>query len=64
LAYLRSGPKPPARAGGALPFERPIVSFGVTADYDSVPDLDVLIQGIRHGLDELSAQQAGELQQG
>ena len=30
------------------------VTFGVTADYESVPDLDVLVQGIRHGLAELS----------
>jgi WS/DGAT/MGAT family acyltransferase len=30
------------------------VSFGVTADYDSVPDVDVLIQGIQRGLAELT----------
>jgi len=30
------------------------VSFGVTADYDSVPDLDVLVQGIQRALAELS----------
>jgi diacylglycerol O-acyltransferase len=30
------------------------VTFGVTADYESVPDLDVLVQGIRRGLDELT----------
>jgi diacylglycerol O-acyltransferase / wax synthase len=31
------------------------VSFGVTADYDSVPDLDVLVDGIGRGLAELGA---------
>ncbi len=31
------------------------VCFGVTADYDSTPDLDVFVEGIRHGLTELSA---------
>lgn len=30
------------------------VSFGITADYDAVPDIDVLIQGIRRGLAELA----------
>ena len=30
------------------------VSFGVTADYDSSPDLDVFVAGIRRGLAELS----------
>jgi diacylglycerol O-acyltransferase / wax synthase len=30
------------------------VSFGVTADYDSVPDLDVFVEGIRRGLAELN----------
>lgn len=29
------------------------LSFGVTADYDSSPDLDVLTKGIRRGLAEL-----------
>lgn len=29
------------------------VSFGVTADWDSSPDLEVLVSGIRAGLDEL-----------
>jgi WS/DGAT C-terminal domain len=29
------------------------VSFDVTADYDSVPDLDVFAAGIGHALDEL-----------
>ena len=29
------------------------VSFGVTADHDAVPDLDVFVRGIRLGLDEL-----------
>ena len=32
------------------------VSFGITADYDAVPDMDVLVQGIRHGLAELGGQ--------
>ena len=31
------------------------VSFGVTADYDSAPDLDVFVGGIRYGLTELGA---------
>jgi diacylglycerol O-acyltransferase / wax synthase len=31
------------------------VSFGVTADYDSAPDLDTFTEGIRRGLAELSA---------
>jgi hypothetical protein len=31
------------------------VSFGVTADYDSLPDLDVFVNGIRRGLTELRA---------
>jgi diacylglycerol O-acyltransferase / wax synthase len=30
------------------------VSFGVTADYDSSPDLDLFVAGIRRGLAELS----------
>jgi len=30
------------------------VSFGVTADHDAVPDLDVLVQGIQRALAELS----------
>jgi diacylglycerol O-acyltransferase len=29
------------------------VTFGVTADYKSVPDLDILVEGIQHGLAEL-----------
>jgi diacylglycerol O-acyltransferase / wax synthase len=32
------------------------VSFGITADYDSAPDLDVFVEGIQHGLAELSGQ--------
>jgi diacylglycerol O-acyltransferase len=32
------------------------VSFGITADYDAVPDVDVLVQGIRRGLAELGGQ--------
>lgn len=35
------------------------VSFGITADYDSVPDLDVLVRDIRYGVDELSGQRQG-----
>jgi diacylglycerol O-acyltransferase len=30
------------------------VSFGVTADYDSSPDLDVFLEGIQCGLAELN----------
>jgi WS/DGAT/MGAT family acyltransferase len=30
------------------------VAFGVTGDYDTVPDLDVLIHGIQDGVDELA----------
>jgi WS/DGAT/MGAT family acyltransferase len=30
------------------------VSFGVTGDYDSMPDVDVLVQGVQHGLAELA----------
>ena len=33
-------------------------SFGITADYDSVPDIDVLAQGISRGLAELRDLQA------
>jgi diacylglycerol O-acyltransferase len=29
------------------------ISFGVTADHDSTPDLDVFIEGIQCGLAEL-----------
>jgi diacylglycerol O-acyltransferase / wax synthase len=29
------------------------VNFGVTGDYDTAPDLDVLCQGIEHGMAEL-----------
>jgi WS/DGAT/MGAT family acyltransferase len=31
------------------------VSFGVSGDYDSAPDIDVLCAGIEHGLDQLVA---------
>jgi hypothetical protein len=31
-------------------------SFGITADYNAAPDLDVLVKGIRRGLAELQAQ--------
>jgi WS/DGAT C-terminal domain len=30
------------------------VSFGVTADHDSLPDLDLFVGGIQRGLAELS----------
>ncbi|MGE5131901.1 MAG: wax ester/triacylglycerol synthase family O-acyltransferase [Gemmatimonadota bacterium] len=33
-------------------------AFGITADYDAVPDLSVLTRGIRHGLAELRPQPA------
>ena len=29
--------------------------FGINADFDSVPDVDILSDGIRHGFDELAA---------
>ena len=35
------------------------VSFGVIADYDSLPDLDVFVEGIRRSLAELSGPAAG-----
>ena len=31
------------------------ITFSVTADYGSVPDLDVFVEGIKHGLAELSS---------
>jgi diacylglycerol O-acyltransferase / wax synthase len=34
-------------------------SFGITADYDAVPDLRVLVRGIGHGLAELEAHAEG-----
>jgi len=34
------------------------ISFGVTADYDAVPDLEILIEGIGRGLAELGGQPA------
>jgi len=34
-------------------------SFGITADYNAVPDLDVLAEGIRRGLTELGGHFAG-----
>lgn len=36
------------------------ISFGVTADYDAVPDLEILIDGIGHGLTELDGLPAAE----
>jgi len=35
------------------------VSFGVTADHDSLPDLDVFVEGIKRGLAELRGLAAG-----
>lgn len=35
------------------------VSFGITADYDFLPDLDVFTEGIRRSLAELSGPAAG-----
>jgi diacylglycerol O-acyltransferase len=29
------------------------LSFGVSGDYDTAPDVDVLCEGIEHGLDQL-----------
>jgi len=34
------------------------ISFGVTADYDAVPDLEILIEGIGRGPAELGGQPA------
>jgi diacylglycerol O-acyltransferase / wax synthase len=31
------------------------LSFGISGDYDTAPDIDVLCQGIEHGLDQLVA---------
>jgi diacylglycerol O-acyltransferase len=39
------------------------VSFGITADYDAVPDVEVLVQGIRRGLAELGGQPPGTVTQ-
>ena len=35
------------------------VSIGITADYESVHDLDVLVEDILYGVDELSGQRQG-----
>ena len=37
------------------------ISFGVTADYDAVPDLEVLIDGIGRGRTELDGVPAAEM---
>jgi diacylglycerol O-acyltransferase len=29
------------------------ITFGINADFDAVPDVDVLSRGIAHGIDEL-----------
>ncbi|HEY7660792.1 MAG TPA: WS/DGAT domain-containing protein, partial [Actinomycetota bacterium] len=34
------------------------MAFGLTADWDAIPDLEVLVQGIEHALDGLSAEAA------
>jgi diacylglycerol O-acyltransferase / wax synthase len=31
------------------------VTFGITGDYDTTPDLEVLARGIEHGITELLA---------
>ncbi len=31
------------------------LAFGLTGDYDSAPDLELLVEGIEKGIDELSA---------
>jgi len=36
------------------------MTFGINADFDSFPDIDVLSEGIRHGVDELLALAAKE----
>jgi diacylglycerol O-acyltransferase / wax synthase len=36
------------------------MTFGINADFDSFPDVDVLSEGIRHGVDELLALAAKE----
>ena len=35
------------------------VTFGITGDYDSSPDIDVLAEGIRQGISELQAIEGG-----
>jgi diacylglycerol O-acyltransferase len=42
-----------ARVGVAIFSYVGDLTFGVTADYDTVPDLDVLCEGIRRGIDQL-----------
>jgi len=41
------------RTGVAILSYNRRIAFGVTGDWDAVPDLDVLAQGIEHGMDEL-----------
>jgi WS/DGAT/MGAT family acyltransferase len=36
------------------------MTFGINADFDSFPDIDVLSEGVRHGVDELLALAAKE----
>jgi WS/DGAT/MGAT family acyltransferase len=42
------------RIGAAIFSYNGQVNFGVTGDYDSVPDIDVLSDGIEQGMDELT----------
>jgi diacylglycerol O-acyltransferase / wax synthase len=46
------------RTGVAIFSYLDTISFGITADYDAVPDLEILIDGIGRGLAELDGQPA------
>jgi len=46
------------RTGVAILSYNRKVFFGVTADWDSVPDVDVLARGIERGMDDLLAASA------
>ena len=35
------------------------INFGVTGDRDTAPDIDVLCNGIEHGIEELMPRQSG-----
>ncbi len=50
-----AGPPSPSwvRTGVAILSYNGKVSFGVTGDWDSVPDIDVLAEGIEAGMAEL-----------
>ena len=39
---------------GLVSYEAWRVAFGATGDYDAVPDLDILLDGIEDGIDELA----------